>query len=72
MKNILIGLIRAYQLLISPLSSPTCRFTPTCSTYTLHALKSHGIFLGLALSLVRILKCHPFHPGGWDPVPPAK
>ncbi|MBN2468362.1 MAG: membrane protein insertion efficiency factor YidD [Deltaproteobacteria bacterium] len=72
MKYLIISLIRAYQLFVSPLFPPTCRFVPTCSSYTISAIESHGIVRGLGLGLVRILKCHPFHSGGWDPVPPAK
>jgi len=63
-----IGLIRAYQLLASPLPSP-CRFSPTCSTYTLEAVKRYGVFRGSWLGLRRVARCHPFHPGGFDPVP---
>ena len=72
MKHVIIGFIRAYQLFISPLFLPRCRFAPSCSTYTILAIKSHGMLEGIGLGLIRILKCHPFHPGGWDPVPPAK
>ena len=72
MKHIIIGFIKAYQLFISPLFLPSCRFYPSCSNYTMLAVKSHGVWEGLALGLIRILKCHPFHPGGWDPVPPAR
>ena len=63
-----VGLIRVYQLMASPLPSP-CRFTPTCSTYTLEAVKRYGVFRGSWLGLRRIVRCHPFHPGGFDPVP---
>lgn len=66
----LIGLIRLYQLAISPLIGPRCRFTPTCSCYGIEALKTHGAVKGSWLTLKRILKCHPLHPGGNDPVPP--
>ncbi|MDO4429981.1 MAG: membrane protein insertion efficiency factor YidD [Lonepinella koalarum] len=66
----LIGLIRLYQLAISPLIGPRCRFTPTCSCYGIEALKTHGAVKGSWLTLKRILKCHPLHPGGDDPVPP--
>ena len=61
--KILIGLIRIYQVAISPLIGPRCRFTPTCSCYGIEALKTHGL-------LKRILKCHPLSEGGYDPVPP--
>ncbi|MDR2208361.1 MAG: membrane protein insertion efficiency factor YidD [Azoarcus sp.] len=63
-------LIRGYQLGISPLLGPRCRFYPTCSEYALEALAVHGIFKGLRLALMRVLRCHPWHPGGFDPVPP--
>jgi len=61
--------IRAYQLLVSPLLPSCCRFHPSCSHYAAEALRRHGFFKGLHLGLVRLLRCHPFHPGGWDPVP---
>jgi len=63
-------LIRGYQLGISPLLGPRCRFYPTCSEYALEALAVHGLFRGCRLALTRILRCHPWHPGGHDPVPP--
>lgn len=62
-------LIRFYQLVISPLTPPSCRFTPTCSHYTLEALKKHGLFKGSWLGLKRIAKCHPWGKSGYDPVP---
>ncbi|MBF0351516.1 MAG: membrane protein insertion efficiency factor YidD [SAR324 cluster bacterium] len=71
-EKILLGilwLIRGYQYLISPFLPPSCRFYPSCSHYALEAYHRHGIFYGSWLSLQRILKCHPFHPGGLDPVP---
>ncbi|MGY4676397.1 membrane protein insertion efficiency factor YidD [Pasteurella sp. P03HT] len=68
--KILIGLIRIYQLVISPLIGPRCRFTPTCSCYGIEALKTHGAIKGSWLTLKRILKCHPLNEGGYDPVPP--
>lgn len=68
MKRILIGLIRFYQIFISPLKGQTCRFYPTCSEYSMQAIKKYGITMGLWKSLKRILRCHPFHPGGHDPV----
>jgi len=64
----LIGLVRLYQVIIAPLFFPCCRFYPSCSSYALKALKRYGLLKGLYLSLARILKCHPFHPGGYDPV----
>ncbi len=62
-------LIRAYQICISPLFPASCRFTPTCSAYALEAIKKYGPGKGLLLSIRRILKCNPFHEGGYDPVP---
>jgi putative membrane protein insertion efficiency factor len=61
-------LIRAYQLLISPLFPPACRFTPTCSQYAIDAIKRHGACRGFFMALWRILRCHPFSDGGYDPV----
>jgi putative membrane protein insertion efficiency factor len=61
-------LIRAYQLLISPLFPPVCRFTPTCSQYAIDAIKCHGPVRGFFMALWRILRCHPFSDGGYDPV----
>ncbi|WP_218054214.1 membrane protein insertion efficiency factor YidD [Paraliobacillus sp. PM-2] len=69
MKYIFIGLIRFYQKFISPVKPPTCRFYPTCSQYSLEAIKRFGGFKGGYLMIKRILKCQPFHPGGYDPVP---
>ncbi|WP_095507029.1 membrane protein insertion efficiency factor YidD [Paraferrimonas sedimenticola] len=66
---LVIKLVRGYQLLISPLIGPRCRFTPTCSQYAIEAIKTHGTAKGCWLSIKRILKCHPLHPGGHDPVP---
>jgi len=62
------ALIRVYQVLASPFPSP-CRFAPTCSTYALEAVRRHGVIRGGWLGVRRILRCHPFHPGGYDPVP---
>jgi uncharacterized protein len=72
MKIILLGLIRGYRLFLSPLWPPTCRFTPTCSQYALDAINRHGVLKGSGLSVTRICRCHPWHPGGYDPVPPAE
>ncbi|SHJ27459.1 membrane protein insertion efficiency factor YidD [Lutispora thermophila] len=69
MKHAIIFLIRAYQLIISPISPGKCRFIPTCSNYTLEAVKKYGSIKGTFLGIKRILKCHPFNPGGYDPVP---
>jgi len=62
--------IRFYRKFISPLKPPTCRFLPTCSAYALEAIEVHGAAKGSYLAVKRICKCHPFHPGGFDPVPP--
>jgi len=70
MKHIFIGIIRFYRTAISPFKSPTCRFYPTCSEYGLEAFKRFGAAKGAYLTIKRILKCHPFHPGGVDYVPP--
>lgn len=69
MKKILIGLIRFYQKSISPYTPPSCRFTPTCSAYALEAIGKYGAARGSWLALKRILRCNPFFPGGYDPVP---
>ena len=66
-RTCLILLVRTYQVIISPLLPPTCRFTPTCSTYTIEAVRKYGVMRGLLKGLLRILKCHPWHPGGVDP-----
>lgn len=69
MKKVLIKLVEFYRKQISPLSQPSCRFTPTCSAYALEALEKYGAARGAWLALRRFLKCHPFHKGGYDPVP---
>lgn len=63
------GLIRAYQIAISPLLPRTCRFHPTCSAYALTSVERFGVFRGGWLAMKRIARCHPFNPGGYDPVP---
>ena len=68
MKKLLIGLVRFYQRFISPLKKPTCRFYPTCSEYAIEAITKKGALRGSLLAIRRICKCHPFHPGGYDPV----
>ena len=67
--RVLLGGIRAYQYLISPLFGPHCRFHPTCSAYAMEAIEQYGPLRGSWLALRRIGRCHPFHPGGYDPVP---
>ncbi|MHC8516053.1 membrane protein insertion efficiency factor YidD [Sporosarcina sp. ITBMC105] len=69
MKAILIGFIKIYQKSISPIMPPTCRFYPTCSHYGVEAIEKHGALKGAWLAIRRISKCHPFHEGGFDPVP---
>ncbi|MGW8286901.1 MAG: membrane protein insertion efficiency factor YidD [Desulfobulbales bacterium] len=61
-------MIRGYQILISPLFPPVCRFTPSCSQYAIDAIKCHGAFRGSLMAAWRILRCHPFSDGGYDPV----
>ncbi|NLI60935.1 MAG: membrane protein insertion efficiency factor YidD [Clostridiales bacterium] len=68
MKRIFIGGIRLYQRFISPLFPNTCRFYPTCSNYAISALEKYGVLKGSLVAVKRILKCHPFHPGGYDPL----
>lgn len=72
MKRLLLGLIRGYRYFVSPLLGPRCRFHPTCSVYAIEAIESHGPFRGAWLSAKRISRCHPWHPGGVDPVPPPR
>lgn len=69
MKNLLLLLIQSYRRFISPLFPPTCRFQPTCSQYAFEAIAVYGTIKGSWLAIRRILRCHPFHPGGYDPVP---
>ncbi|WP_123669627.1 membrane protein insertion efficiency factor YidD [Actinocorallia herbida] len=66
---VLIAFVRVYRKVISPMLPPTCRFAPSCSAYGLEALQVHGAFYGTWLIIRRIARCHPFHPGGYDPVP---
>ncbi|MCD6518564.1 MAG: membrane protein insertion efficiency factor YidD [Anaerolineae bacterium] len=68
-KFIVLGLIRFYQRVISPMFPPSCRFVPTCSEYTYQAVQKYGVIRGLWLGINRLLRCHPFSPGGYDPVP---
>lgn len=68
MRNLVISMIKFYQLAISPLTGKSCRFYPSCSCYAEEAIQQYGVFKGGYLTLTRLLKCHPFHPGGYDPV----
>jgi len=67
--RILLILLRGYQLAVSPLLGQSCRFYPTCSNYAMEAIREHGPLKGVMLAAVRLGKCHPWHPGGNDPVP---
>jgi uncharacterized protein len=67
-KSLLLALLRFYQMAISPLKRPSCRFLPTCSQYALDAITHHGPMKGTLMGMMRVLRCHPFHPGGYDPV----
>ncbi len=69
LKSLLLALIRFYRAFISPLSPPSCRYVPTCSEYGLEAVGKYGVFKGGWLTVKRICRCHPFHKGGYDPVP---
>lgn len=70
MKYLLIALLKGYRAVISPLYWQTCRYHPTCSAYALQAVQTHGSIKGSWLALRRLLRCHPWTPGGYDPVPP--
>ena len=67
-KGLLLAAIRAYQLMISPWTLPSCRFTPTCSEFARQAIATFGVIRGLVLTTRRLLRCHPFHAGGYDPI----
>jgi len=69
MKKLLFILIKFYQYFISPLTGQNCRYHPTCSAYALEAVEKYGSFKGTALAVKRVARCHPFHAGGFDPVP---
>lgn len=69
LQQLFIGVIRFYQRYISPLTGPTCRFQPTCSHYTVEAIQKYGALKGSWLGMRRIARCHPFQPGGYDPLP---
>ena len=69
MKDVLITIVRIYRKILSPLMPPSCIYTPTCSAYAEQALEKHGAIRGTILASKRILRCHPWHKGGYDPVP---
>lgn len=69
MRVLLIGAVRSYQLFLGPLFPAACRYYPSCSQYAVEALERHGAWRGTLLTVRRIGRCHPFHPGGYDPVP---
>lgn len=71
LRRFVIALIRAYQLLVSPLLGPVCRFEPSCSRYACACVAHHGVLQGGALAIRRLSRCHPWNPGGYDPPPPA-
>ncbi len=71
MRTVLLALIRVYRLLLSPLLGPCCRFEPSCSVYAMEAIRRFGAARGTGLAVRRLLRCHPFRPGGADPVPRA-
>lgn len=71
-RQLVMGAIRAYQLTLSPFIGRQCRFHPTCSNYALEAVSRFGVLRGSALAIRRLSRCHPFHPGGIDPVPSEK
>jgi putative membrane protein insertion efficiency factor len=68
MKQLCLGLIALYRLCLSPLLGPACRFEPTCSVYARDAIGKYGVVKGIGMAVLRLLKCHPFHSGGLDPV----
>jgi putative membrane protein insertion efficiency factor len=71
LRSVLIGLIRVYQVVISPRIPPSCRFQPSCSHYAIEALEHHGAWKGSGLAVRRLLRCHPWGASGFDPVPPS-
>jgi len=68
MKTIAVFVLRLYRVCLSPYIPTACRFYPTCSCYMMEAIRKKGLWRGISLGVLRILKCHPFHPGGFDPV----
>lgn len=69
MRRVALLLLRGYKRFLSPLLPPMCRFEPTCSVYTMQAVEKYGTLRGTWLGMRRLARCHPFNPGGWDPVP---
>jgi putative membrane protein insertion efficiency factor len=67
--HVVLFAIQSYRRIVSPLIPPSCRFEPSCSRYAQEALRRHGLWRGARLAAGRVLRCHPFRPGGWDPVP---
>ncbi|GAC1408305.1 MAG: hypothetical protein NVSMB64_16350 [Candidatus Velthaea sp.] len=68
-RRLFLALVRGYQLIVSPLLPPSCRFQPSCSHYAYDAIEKHGVGRGIVLAARRLGRCHPLHPGGFDPVP---
>jgi len=69
MRRVLVWLVKAYRYALSPMLGPSCRFEPSCSCYAVEALERHGAAHGTWLAVKRVSRCHPWHPGGYDPVP---
>ena len=69
LKGLLVGVVTLYKTFLSPLLPPACRFYPSCSSYAIQALEKHGVINGLWLALRRLIRCHPYNPGGTDPIP---
>lgn len=67
-RTLALAILRSYQLVVSPWIGPACRFSPTCSEYASEAIQRYGVLRGVGKALWRLLRCHPFHRGGWDPV----
>lgn len=67
--RLLVGVVKAYQLILSPMLGQQCRFYPTCSQYAIEAIRKHGAFIGTYFTVRRLLRCHPWHAGGHDPIP---
>jgi hypothetical protein len=68
-RSVLVWLVKAYRYAVSPMLGPSCRFEPSCSSYAVEALERHGATRGTWLAAKRVCRCHPWHPGGYDPVP---